>query len=315
MLVVIAIIGILAALLSGPLMRARRQAQLAGCINNLKQLGTALIQYTNKAGKNTPPVKDFINTQATNFNPNQSWTKFFYATNGAGAITRLFIGGQVDNMDLFFCPVAKGSPERPQGQLANRTTVLGWVYEHQLIVDYALTVGYSGTKEPGNKIVIADSPLVGSLSPMASIPWFNGKTVYAPTSIHDLPARFREGPGMLYQDNHVKVEPDLCPKGSSQYPIAELLANGYPAATLHPNSSINHNIYIEIGQLSNPDRQQGFTIYGFALDDKWPWSGGGEAGMSWAYSNLLVAVYATPHPTYIQPTGSGQYGPSVEPDW
>ncbi|MDR0868509.1 MAG: type II secretion system GspH family protein [Planctomycetota bacterium] len=46
MLIVVAIIGILAALLSGPLMRARRTAQLTGCTNNLHQIGLTVAAYT-----------------------------------------------------------------------------------------------------------------------------------------------------------------------------------------------------------------------------------------------------------------------------
>ncbi|MDR0866865.1 MAG: type II secretion system GspH family protein [Planctomycetota bacterium] len=46
MLIVVAIIGILAALLSGPLMRARRTAQLTGCTNNLHQIGLTVASYS-----------------------------------------------------------------------------------------------------------------------------------------------------------------------------------------------------------------------------------------------------------------------------
>ncbi len=48
MLVVIAIIGILAAFLLPALARARQQAKITDCKSNLKQIGLALVQYDNE---------------------------------------------------------------------------------------------------------------------------------------------------------------------------------------------------------------------------------------------------------------------------
>ncbi|MDR0867323.1 MAG: type II secretion system GspH family protein [Planctomycetota bacterium] len=48
LLIVVAIIGILAALLSGPLIRARNTAKLAGCTNNLHQIGLAVATYSSQ---------------------------------------------------------------------------------------------------------------------------------------------------------------------------------------------------------------------------------------------------------------------------
>ena len=54
MLVVIAIIGILAGLLSGPVMNSRRQGLLAACTNNLHQCGTMINLYQTSWNSNYP---------------------------------------------------------------------------------------------------------------------------------------------------------------------------------------------------------------------------------------------------------------------
>lgn len=58
MLVVIAIIGILAALLSGPLMKARESALKSTCANNLRQISYALEQYESPGSFDKAPAID-----------------------------------------------------------------------------------------------------------------------------------------------------------------------------------------------------------------------------------------------------------------
>ncbi|MFO7774814.1 MAG: DUF1559 domain-containing protein, partial [Candidatus Hydrogenedentota bacterium] len=55
LLVVIAIIGILAAILLPALARAREAARRASCANNLRQMGMALIMYSNENHGTFPP--------------------------------------------------------------------------------------------------------------------------------------------------------------------------------------------------------------------------------------------------------------------
>jgi prepilin-type N-terminal cleavage/methylation domain-containing protein len=254
MLVVIAIIGILAALLSGPLMRARRQAQLTECTNNLKQIGLALYQYVNKGGRNTPPI---AGDRGYSYVPDpvSYWDEpATFAAYTADNLTRLFIAGNVDALELFFCPLTKPAQKR---YLAtnDRTEMLSWyggpaAYQ---FIDYNLTSHYRGSKEPGNKIVVADSNYSEFVnSPPATRSW-GSRTVEVFVSGHDLPSKFREGPGMLYQDNHVKVEPDTIPKGSTAYTMAEKLEKG-ELRTANDDINAELDIFTE--------NENVFTIYG-----------------------------------------------------
>src|SRR4026207_363252 len=54
LLVVIAIIAILAAILFPVFAQAREKARQSGCLSNLKQLGTAVLMYTQDYDENLP---------------------------------------------------------------------------------------------------------------------------------------------------------------------------------------------------------------------------------------------------------------------
>lgn len=93
MLVVIAIIGILAALLSGPLMRAKKNADVTGCLNNVKQLGGAIFQYTNDE-RQVPKISDPVRNPLAN------------AQEMAQSLALLFTNGYADSPVIFECPLS-----------------------------------------------------------------------------------------------------------------------------------------------------------------------------------------------------------------
>ena len=58
LLVVIAIIAILAAILFPAFAKARESARRIACVNNLKQIGTSIMQYSQEFDEKLPPCRD-----------------------------------------------------------------------------------------------------------------------------------------------------------------------------------------------------------------------------------------------------------------
>src|SRR5690606_3137964 len=93
LLVVIAIISILAAILFPVFARAREQARRASCASNFKQLGMAMLQYTQDYDERFPPFSQGAGNVG------------FQGFNGAdGARWGDVIYPYIKNTQIFDCP-------------------------------------------------------------------------------------------------------------------------------------------------------------------------------------------------------------------
>ena len=113
-LVVIAIIGVLAALLFAVFSRAREKGRSASCQNNLRQIAIAMQQYVGDNDGAFPPIFSVINEDPDNFksldwdgmiNPYIKSRAIFYCPTNKAESSWVYTGGNVagyayNNVDL-----------------------------------------------------------------------------------------------------------------------------------------------------------------------------------------------------------------------
>src|SRR5688500_14415836 len=147
LLVVIAIIAILAAILFPVFAKAREAARKASCISNLKQIGSAVMMYSQDYDETMPSVP-FANSPAGLWG-SPAWNDY-----GWGYIFTL-MDPYTKNTGIYACPSAPRNLIGPAG----RQIVLSYGYNEYV---YNMGNGFSSLATPANnQHGVANFALVG----------------------------------------------------------------------------------------------------------------------------------------------------------
>lgn len=187
LLTVIAIIGILAAILIPVTARVREQARLAACQSNLRQLGLAVHLYAEANDDMIPP-----NIHPDRQVPTTEWGSYVGDGRALGRLISRDIGGPassaggfVDNPELLYCPASKpelfaASADYKEPETIspnNRLVRVGymWIYYDAAAPNFR--TNYKTTIDTPNRPYIFDFPPPGTagLGPLFTITPHNGR--------------------------------------------------------------------------------------------------------------------------------------------
>jgi prepilin-type N-terminal cleavage/methylation domain-containing protein/prepilin-type processing-associated H-X9-DG protein len=100
LLVVIAIIAILASLLLPALSRAKKKAQQAACLSNLKQIGIAFVMYLDEHEDHFPDRRDLKSSLPGGYHPWTSWP----TSDPRAGWAAIVLQNYCPNSDVWSCP-------------------------------------------------------------------------------------------------------------------------------------------------------------------------------------------------------------------
>jgi prepilin-type N-terminal cleavage/methylation domain-containing protein/prepilin-type processing-associated H-X9-DG protein len=221
LLVVIAIIAILAAILFPVFARARKAAQRTSCLNNLKQLGTAINMYMQDWDNKYPLVRCFIPDIPVN-NPNiWNWGNATSLPDGTTSVNasawptdwRAVIATYVKNDKIFYCPAVGSDGRWTAGGVSISLGKTSYIYN---VFCYGAPPGGSNTYR-----LIASKPEDICERPADAPLVWDAVSGFAPTAGAEAQIAHDDTINVLYADAHVKnvsLDPaDSALRGTSGY--------------------------------------------------------------------------------------------------
>jgi prepilin-type N-terminal cleavage/methylation domain-containing protein/prepilin-type processing-associated H-X9-DG protein len=217
LLVVIAIIAILAALLLPALSRARKTAQRAACLSNLKQQGVAWRLYLDDNGDRFPDRRDLKASLPGGYMPWSSWPK----SDPRAGWAALVLSNTVRAAEIWSCPSAQSGSWRDveqarqfAGSDTNTTPVRYWMWRFDRTDDpVPLDNFWSRTEEESvTSLRAANNPQAGNPGGAADVELT--VDIYFPNTIPSVPAELRGrsahpgGRNRLMLDGHVEFTRD-----------------------------------------------------------------------------------------------------------
>ncbi len=201
LLVVIAIIAILAAILFPVFAQAREKARSVSCLSNNKQIGTALIMYTQDYDEGLPTWSDYYYNLSNAVTPAGSDTKdrywdaklLPYVKNGAPALS--------DYGGAWHCPSGEA-----------KTNVRSMGINQALIYDFHPSpFGYRcislvQIQKPANIVFAGDGGSSGRIAPPFYYQGYYEKYITGVPYTRDAPWRHQDGSNYVYCDGHAKYQ-------------------------------------------------------------------------------------------------------------
>jgi prepilin-type N-terminal cleavage/methylation domain-containing protein/prepilin-type processing-associated H-X9-DG protein len=205
LLVVIAIIAILAAILFPVFARARENARRASCQSNLKQIGLAMMQYTQDYDEKLP--LNYANDDGI-LSGSPPAPAFNYTTTDAGK------PGHDQGWAELIQPYLKSTqilqcPSEPNGPVASTSNDKGYSDYMANVYDINAQTGYVGLIAPAQTVLVVDWMSSNSeVSVFYNYLW--SKDQPADTGQVDEFRRHLGGDNFLFCDGHVKwLKPQL----------------------------------------------------------------------------------------------------------